>query len=262
MRILRSFVARPEQCPYLEDQTWRMKYQQIGRMQPSEYDGRLLDGWFKYGHYFQRPVCEECHACLSMRVPVDEFTLTRTQRRTVAKNSDLTIRYSTPPLCDEERVELHNRYRMHQMMENNWQYMGWDLDTYYNEFVDGPVPMTEISIWSGDTLCAITLTDVSKEAVAGVTHYYAPELKSRSIGLFAMLQTFFLAQKLEKKWVYLGYYVANSPTMGYKIQFLPCELRDWDGNWFRVEKADLKEPQPEILTEIPTETPIELLMGT
>jgi arginine-tRNA-protein transferase len=215
---------------------WTMKYQYVGVMHPGEYEGRLLDGWFKYGAYLQRPVCKECHECLSMRVPVDEWEPNRSQRRVIEKNSDLTVRFATPALCDTERVLLHNRYRRSMVETRGWTPHERTLEEYAEEFVLGPVPMTEITIWEGTMLRAVVLADVERDSVAGVTHFYEPGWKDRSIGLFAMLQTFFLAQHLEKTWVYLGYYVANSPTMAYKLQFRPCELRDWDGTWRRVEK--------------------------
>lgn len=245
MRILRTFVAPEEPCPYLPEEQWQLKYQRIGLLEPGEYERRLLDGWFKYGHHLQRPICASCRACQSMRVPIDEFTLSRAQRRALDKNADLTVYISTPPICDETRVALHNRYRAAQLVERGWSLLGWDTDSYAYEFIHGPLPMTEISVWDGETLCAVVLCDVDTESVAGVTHYYDPSLKKRSIGLFAMLQTFALAQHLGKKWVYLGYYVKDSPTMGYKIQFRPAELRSWDGVWRRAERDQAPAPKEE-----------------
>jgi leucyl-tRNA---protein transferase len=235
MRILSTFTAPEEICPYLADERWQLKYQWIGEITASEYDRRLADGWFKYGNHLQRPVCSTCRQCLSMRVPIEEFVLSRAQRRTLDKNSDLVVRYLSPPNCDLERIALHNQYRLAQRRDRGWSFLGWDLDSYAAEFVYGSLQMTEISVWDGDRLCAIVLCDVGKDALSGVTHYYDPEMRDRSIGLFAMLQTFALAELLGKKWVYLGYYVENSPTMGYKIQFRPAEFRDWDGNWKRAE---------------------------
>ena len=236
MRILQTIVNGPEPCPYLADQSWTMKYQHIGEMEPGEYERRLRLGWFKFGAFLQRPVCEGCHECLSMRVPMDEWEPNRIQRRTLAKNAELRVEVSTPPLCDPERLLLYNRYRIAQTQEKGWSPTLMDASAYHREFLIGPTEMTEISVWDGSRLKAIVLTDIEPNAIAGVTHYYDPDWRERSIGLFAMLQTFLLARELGKKWVYLGYYVENSPTMGYKLQFRPCELRGWDGTWERVEK--------------------------
>jgi leucyl-tRNA---protein transferase len=238
MRILRTFVTEPEECPYLPDREWRMKYQHLAELLPGEYEGRLLDGWFKYGAYLQRPFCIGCRECLSMRVPMDEFTLNRSQRRIIEKNANLEVRYGSPPICDEARVTLHNRYRASQFLERGWSPLHRSLESYFEEFVVGPSAMTEITIWEGTELRAVVLADVDKEAVAGVTHFWEPTLKHRSIGLFSMLQTFALAKHLEKKWVYLGYWVKGSPTMGYKLQFRPAELRSWDGVWKRFEPGE------------------------
>lgn len=236
MRILQTFLAPPEPCPYLAGETWRLQYERLGELAPEEYDARLENGWFKYGHHLQRPACDCCRACLSMRVPVDELVLNRAQRRVLARNADLEVRYSSPPLVDHARVLLHNHYRAAQIAERGWPFLGWDLETYRYEFVECPLVMTEISVWEGTRLRAVVLADVAADSVAGVTHYYDPSLRDRSIGLFAMLHTFELARHLKKKWAYLGYYVESSPTMGYKLQFLPAELRGWDGIWRRVER--------------------------
>jgi len=236
MRILQTFTAPPEPCPYLAGERWRLQYERLGELYPDEYDARLENGWFKYGHHLQRPACESCRECQSMRVPVDEFQPNRAQRRVLAKNADLEVRFVSPPPVDHARVLLHNHYRASQIVERGWPFLGWDLETYRHEFAACPLTMTEISVWEGRRLRAVVLADVAEESVAGVTHYYDPVLRERSIGLFVMLQTFELARQLQKKWLYLGYYVPDSPTMGYKIQFRPAELRTWDGEWQRIER--------------------------
>ena len=100
MRILQTFLAPPEPCPYLSGETWRLQYERLGELSPEEYDSRLENGWFKYGHHLQRPSCDQCRACLSMRVPVEELVLNRAQQRVLAKNADLEVRYSSPPPVD------------------------------------------------------------------------------------------------------------------------------------------------------------------
>ena len=127
-----------------------MKYQHLDLLLPGEYDGRLRDGWFKYGAYLQRPLCAGCRECLSMRVPVDEFTLSRAQRRALEKNADLTVICTSPPICDEERVNLHNRYRASQFVERGWSPLHRSLESYYEEFVMGPSLMTEIAVWDAE----------------------------------------------------------------------------------------------------------------
>lgn len=231
MRILKVFRAPEEGCPYLAEERWQLEYLRLASLTPAEYDLCLEQGWFKYGHHLQRPVCRECTRCESMRVSTEAFTPSRAQRRALARNAHLTVRFESPPPCDGDRLSLHNRYRWNQFVERGWPPMEWDADGYEFEFGQSPLPMTEISVWDGANLCAVVLADVGANCVAGVTHYYDLDLRGDSIGLFAMLQTFELARRLAKPWVYLGYYVPNSPTMGYKIQFRPGELRGNDGVW-------------------------------
>ncbi len=236
VRITRTILNGPDPCPYLPNQLWAMQYAEIAEMNNGDYTPRLLDGWFKFGSFLQKPVCHWCRACRSMRVPLAEWKPNRTQRRVLRKNEGVEVRIASPPVYTRQRVLLYNRYRGLQRLARGWGDMEMTRDGYLREFIRGPRPMTEVTVWEKDKLLAVLMMDDDDAAMTSVTHFYEPALRKRSIGLFIVLQSFLHAQALGKKYLYLGYYVPGSPTMGYKIQFQPCELRDWKGTWRRLEE--------------------------
>ncbi len=116
---------------------------------------------------------------------------------------------------------------------------GWpDTDRtekgYVFQFVHNPIPSVEISVWEGELLRAVALTDITPKVVSGVYHFHEPDCRERSLGTFVMLHTIALAQRLGKRWAYFGYYVAGCGSMAYKTRFQPCEILGTDGVWLRV----------------------------
>ena len=161
--------------------------------------------------------------------------LAKTHRKLLRRLSHLEVSVSSPAEFSQERLALYNRYRLAQRVLRGWQDTNHTEEGYMQEFIRGPVPMKEITVWEEGRLRSVLLADEEPELMTAVTHFHEPSEWRRSIGLFTVLQSFLHAQRLGKKWLYLGYYVPGSPTMGYKKQFHPCELRSWDGTWKRHE---------------------------
>jgi arginyl-tRNA--protein-N-Asp/Glu arginylyltransferase len=234
VRILNSVINGPEPCSYLSGQFSAMEYARIGGMEAGDYTRRLGEGWFKFGSFLQRPLCHWCRRCYSMRVPLDEWEPSRAHRRILRRNAAAEVSVSSPPVFSKERLSLYNRYRTMQAALRGWQPANLTETSYMEEFVRGPAPMTEISIHENGRLLAVLMADEDPDLITAVTHFHDPALWKRSIGLYTVLQAFLYAKRLGKKWLYLGYFVPGSPSMDYKKQFHPCELRQWNGEWLRV----------------------------
>ena len=202
----------------------------VAQLSPMEYEQKMNNGWRKFGPVLFRPICAQCKECRPLRIPVAEFVPSRSQRRALAKNATLEVRYGRP-VVDERRLALYNRYHTKQEVQKGWPEGERSADDYAFSFVHNPVPAVEISVWEGGILRAIVLTDVTPSTVSGVYHYYEPEEQSYSLGTFAMLQTILLAQKLAKPWAYFGYWVAACPSLSYKANFQPCEILTEAGSW-------------------------------
>ena len=223
MIVLQTFLSGPEPCPYLPTELSTMEHILVVQLSAAEYEVKMNEGWRKFGPVLFRPVCESCRACQPLRIPVAEFTPSRSQRRALAKNTELIVRRARPTV-DARRLALYNRYHAEREAARGWSESDKSEEDYVFSFLQSSVPAVELSVWEGERLLAIVLTDITPNAVSGVYHYYEPECERRSIGTFAMLQTITLARELGKPWAYFGYWVAACPSLAYKANFQPCEV--------------------------------------
>ena len=230
MRILHQSVSGPETCHYLPDRRATQEYVMVGQLSPSEYEDLMNRGWRKFGPMLFHPICGGCAECRPIRIPAEGFTPDRSQRRTWQRNADLTVRYAQPTV-DAARMDLYRRYHAAQAVYKGWPDMDRTEKGYAFQFVRSPLPAVEISVWEGDLLRAVALTDITPNVVSGVYHFHEPDCRQRGLGTFAMLHTIELARRLGRRWAYFGYYVAGCASMSYKTKFRPCEILGTDGVW-------------------------------
>lgn len=234
MLVLQQFTTRPDPCAYLPDRESSLQYQYVARMSPAEYEALMNQGYRKFGPMVFRPVCAACHECRPIRIPTQTFRRDRSQRRAWKRNGDLEIRLGSPTV-DAQRLDLYHRYHVARAQEKGWPEQERSAEEYAFGFLENPVPAVEISMWEGDTLRAVVLTDVTPNVVSGVYHYHDPELAERSLGTYCMLHTIELARRLEKQWAYFGFYVEGCGSLAYKARFRPCEVMAVSGVWRTFE---------------------------
>ena len=69
-------------CPYLAEQTARLPLRlPMRRLKPAEFGTRLAAGDRRQGLLLYRPSCPTCSACEPIRLDVEAFAPSRTQRR-------------------------------------------------------------------------------------------------------------------------------------------------------------------------------------
>jgi arginine-tRNA-protein transferase len=230
VKILSRFEEGPESCLYLPDREATQQYVVVSRLSPEEYERKMDEGWRKFGAFLFRPVCRECAECRPIRVRVADFVPDRSQRRALRRNSDLRV-VARSPIVDPQRIDLYRRYHAAQAQRKGWPAREGDPADYVHNFVRNPVPAVEISVWEGDALRAVVLNDVTPNTVSAVYHFHDPDCAERSLGTFAVLQTFLLAAAIGRPYVYLGYFVGGCGSMAYKARFRPCEVMDSAGQW-------------------------------
>ncbi|MGB1008356.1 MAG: arginyltransferase, partial [Thiolinea sp.] len=89
---LELYITASHECPYLDGYKATNLLVDPGfRMDPYIY-GRLIDkGFRRSGADVYRPCCYRCQACVSTRIPVNDFKPRRSQRRNWKQNTDLRI---------------------------------------------------------------------------------------------------------------------------------------------------------------------------
>ena len=225
MLIIHRFSEQEKSCVYLPGRAARTTYEIAAALTPDEYEARMNAGWRKFGRFLFRPDCPTCRECRPLRIPMERFTPDRSQTRNLRRNADLTVVYG-PPIADAQRVALYNRYQLAQEQRKDWPDAGKTRDEYQSVFLNNPIPMAEVSVWEGEILRAVALTEITPGTVSGIYHYHDPDCRERGLGVFVMLHCLELTRRLQKPYAYFGYYVADCASLNYKSRFRPCEI--WD----------------------------------
>ena len=216
------FSTDPAPCPYLADRMERRLVTVLEGQQPDRLHDRLLRAGFRRSQgYAYRPGCTGCDACVPVRIPVARFVFRRPWRRILRANADLAASerraVATPEQYTLFRRYLERRHAVSGMAEMTWA-------EFCGMINDSPVD-TRVVEWRrpDGSLIAASLTDCSGSGFSGVYKFFDPEETRRSLGTMIILWHVQRAAELELPYVYLGYWIAGSPTMAYKARFQPLE---------------------------------------
>ncbi|MCH2365015.1 MAG: arginyltransferase [Planctomycetes bacterium] len=220
--------TEPELCPYLPDRDARTRYQLVADLLPSEYDEKLEKGWRRFGSILFSPLCSGCSECLSMRVPVDRFEPSRSQRRVLRKNSDLRVEVGEPRI-DEERLDLYRAHHADREARRGWPSVTMSSEEYYETFCFNAVSTLEFCYRLDERLVAVAYVGEAERSLNSIYAFIDPDFPRRSLGVFDVLCEIEEARRLGKRHLYLGYYVNGCKSMEYKAAYRPYELLAPDG---------------------------------
>lgn len=222
-------------CPYIEGQTESRVFTRVG---PNSA-GRLFSDLNRLGFrrsqtIVYKPQCPSCQACVPVRVVASGFRLGRNMRRVARMNEDLGVS-ERPPIATPEQFDLFRRYLASRHDGGEMAAMTWDD---YREMVeDTPVASAMIEFRDDDgRLIAACLTDHLDDGVSAVYSFFDPAAAARSPGTYVILWLVEWARRQGVPFVYLGYWIAESPRMSYKARFRPLERLTAEG-WTPLEDA-------------------------
>jgi len=239
------YLTSPSPCPYLPGREERKVFTHlVGRRAIALNDALTASGFRRSQTIAYRPACEDCSACVSVRVLVDEFSFTRNMRRVLEANRDLV----GAPLAARPTSEQYSLFRGYLDSRHSAGGMA-DMNVldYTMMIEDSHVetrlveyrrrgPDTAINGRGTGPLLAVCLTDVLTDGLSMVYSFYDHEHAERSLGTFMILEHIERARRLGLPYLYLGYWVEGSRKMAYKARYLPQERLGMDG-WARVERA-------------------------
>jgi len=166
-----------------------------------------------------------------VRIPVADFEPSRSRRRILARNADLS-RGLVEAEATMEQFDLLQRYLNARHPGGGMSDMGWSDYVSMVEDTAVRTHLIEYRLPSEDDgpgrLVGVCLTDLLHDGLSMVYSFFDPDLERRSLGRFAILDHLQQAETVELPYVYLGYWVQGSPKMHYKAEFRPLEaLRPW-----------------------------------
>ena len=222
------FATAPMPCPYISGRIERRVVTELfGRDVNALHDALTLTGYRRSHGIAYAPVCPNCQSCVAVRIPVARFTPSRTQRRTMSRNKDLTVTV-LPPTVTEEQYDLFARYLKTRHAGGDMEKM--ELHDFQSLVEDTPVDTVMVEFRdANDTLLAACLTDRAADGLSAVYSFYDTDAANRSLGTHIILWLVDYARSQGLDHVYLGYWIAESPKMSYKAAFRPIEAFGPDG---------------------------------
>lgn len=202
----------------------------------STYSGLIQLGFRRSGKFAYRPHCENCNACVPVRIPVAEFIPTRSQRRAKKQHQDLHA--SIIPLAySEEHFQLYLAYQLarHRDDDNEQD----TVEQYRNFLVQSNVETLLVEFRLAGVLKMVSVVDIVRDGISAVYTFYDASDKSASYGTNNILWLIEWAQQLKFEYLYLGYWIAESRKMAYKKNFTPQEGLI-DGEWITLNHVNQK----------------------
>jgi leucyl-tRNA---protein transferase len=209
-------------CPYLTDRFERKLITELaGHDAQALYNTLSRAGFRRSHHLAYRPACARCAACVPVRIPVEQFAMTRSLRRIRKINADLATRVAEPR-ANVEHFRLFTRYQRSRHVDSDMASM--TFGDFRAMIEESPVAsrLVEIVRPRGATLGAC-LVDVLDDGLSAVYSYFDPEERRRSLGTLLVLALIDAARERGLRYVYLGYWIAESRKMAYKARFRPLE---------------------------------------
>ncbi len=232
-RTARQFYRMPPRtCPYIPGRIEQNVFTELSGPDADRNYSVLSHSGFRRSHGIAyRPACPGCSACVPVRTVVDSFMPSRSQRRVWSLNSDVSTE-EMAPTATPEQFKLFIRYLRARHGDGEMALMTYE--DYRSMIEDTPLDtiMTEYRAPDG-TLVAGCLIDQLSDGLSAVYSFFDPDQKKRGLGTHIVLSLIERARAHDLQYVYLGYWIAESPKMSYKTRFQPLEAYGQQG-WHRM----------------------------
>ncbi|MDR2219816.1 MAG: arginyltransferase [Methylobacillus sp.] len=227
LQRIQFYVSTPYPCGYLDDRQAQSLIAAPHHLIDNRvYSELIQNGFRRSGKFVYRPHCENCNACVPVRVPVEIFQPSRSQRRAWKRHENLTaeivsLHYS------EEHFLLYRAYQ-------NARHPGGGMDAddaeqYHNFLAQSNVQTVLVEFREHGQLRMVSVVDCVQDGLSAVYTFYDNN-PAASYGTYSVLWLIEWCRQFNLPHLYLGYWIAESRKMAYKHGFQPLEALV-EGTW-------------------------------
>lgn len=188
----------------------------------------------RQGLLLYRPSCPSCRACEAIRIDVEAFEPSKTQRRVFRRGEAAIATHIGRPTLSAEKVTLYNRHKVERDLLIGRELV--DAADYEQFLVETCTDTIELTYRLAGRLIGVAIADRASNALSAVYCFYDPAQAALSPGAYSILKQVALCRSWGLRYLYLGLYVADCTAMSYKAGYLPHE-RLIDGVWRRFGRV-------------------------
>lgn len=197
---------------------------------PAQTDMLLAQGWRHFGEHFYRYSIgfygNDIRAVYALRINLPGFTFSKSQRKILRRNQDLTT-VIRPIEITDDKIDLFERHKVRfsqGVPESIYDFLSPNPATV-------PCDGREVSVYDGEKLVATAFFDVGRQSVSSIYAMFDPGESDRSLGVLTMLLEIQFAIETGRRYYYHGYAYEGKSFYDYKKRFRNLEVFDWKGEW-------------------------------
>ena len=218
-----GFIEEQKKCSYFNDKLSDIEYKIMDHCSSSDAFAMLERGWRRFGQINFVPVCRNCTECVSIRIDVKNYKFTQSDKRVFKKNNNTDF-YIQKPSMSVDHLALYNKYHSNMLKKKHWPHKNITPGDYYNSYVDASKNYgREILYIRDDKLIAVAICDFFTKAISSTYCYYDHDYESLSLGKYSILLQIDIAKQNNIPYLYLGYWIKDHYSMGYKDKYKPFE---------------------------------------
>jgi len=224
LNTLQFYATASYPCSYLAGYSARSQVAAPTHLiDNSTYSQLVNQGFRRSGLFTYRPQCDNCQACLPIRVDVRRFAPSRTQRRVWQRGRQRLVTERVSLRFDAQHFALYRHY-----IRTRHAGAGMDDDDVmpYTQFLLTSRVHTDLIEFrdaADQRLRMASIMDVLDDGLSAVYTYFDPE-DNASLGTYAILWQIDRCRAMNLPWLYLGYWIGQSRKMAYKTRFHPHQL--------------------------------------
>ncbi|MFI3196995.1 MAG: arginyltransferase [Methylococcaceae bacterium] len=222
MTSIPLFLSQEHPCGYLDDEKAQSLFVHPGYPVTSSIYAQLIaQGFRRSGDEIYTPHCPHCSSCISVRLPVNKFKPSRSQKRCLSKNTSTQV-IVKPAVFEQAHYDMYLRY---QAIRHSDSSMATASPDEYLNFLGSSWCNTRFVEFSiNNELAGVAVIDQFEQAWSAVYTFFEPKFKDYSLGVYAVLWQIEQAVLQQKEFLYLGFWIQACKKMAYKSDYQPLQL--------------------------------------